>query len=71
VFNLPLACISEAIGIHLGTSVGQVVSVDANEDGVGWGVFLRVQIRLDIFKPLMRGWVLKFNGETIWVSFSI
>jgi hypothetical protein len=69
MFNLPLACMSEAMGVQLGTSVGQVEEVETEEDGVGWGAYLRGKICSDISKPLARGLVLKLNGDTTWVPF--
>jgi hypothetical protein len=62
MFNLPLSCMSEAMGFQLGNSVGHVEEVETEEDGIGWGNYLHVKIQLDISKPLARGRVLKFNG---------
>jgi hypothetical protein len=69
MFNLPLACMGENMGVRLGNLVGVVEAVDSNEDGVGWGEYLRVRIRLDISKSLAWGRVLKLNGDNIWVAF--
>lgn len=60
---------SEAMGVQLGTSVEHMEEVDTEEDGVGWGQYLRVKICLDISKPLARGRVLKLYGQTTWVAF--
>jgi hypothetical protein len=62
MFNLPLSCMSAAMGHQIGKSVGIVEDVETEDDGVGWGTYLRVKIRLDIAKPLARGRVLKMNG---------
>jgi hypothetical protein len=43
--------------------------VETDVDGIGWGEYLRVRIRLDIMKPLARGRVLKLNGESSWIEF--
>jgi hypothetical protein len=40
--NLPLAYMGKEIGFQIGAMLGTVKEVDANEDGVGWGEFLRV-----------------------------
>jgi hypothetical protein len=69
MFHLPLGCMSEAMGVKLGSSVGLVEGVETDEDGIGWGEYLRVRICLDISKPLVRGRVLKLNGEISWVAF--
>jgi hypothetical protein len=46
-----------------------VEEVETDVDGIGWGEYLRVRIRLDIMKPLARGRVLKLNGESSWIEF--
>jgi len=52
-------CMCETMGIQIRSSMGQVEEVETEEDGVGWGEYLWVRIRLDITKPLARGRVLK------------
>lgn len=69
MFNLPLSCMSTAMGFQLGNPVGTMEEVETEEDGVGWGTYLRVKIRLDIAKPLARGRVLKLHGNNMWVAF--
>lgn len=69
MYNLPLACMSAAIGSQIGSSVGEVEDVDVVDDGVGWGEFLRVRILLDLSKPLARGWMLKLKNNSVWVAF--
>lgn len=39
MYNLPLACMSKAMGLRIGASVGQAEEVDVGEEGVGWGSF--------------------------------
>jgi hypothetical protein len=55
MYNLPLACVSKAMGCRIGASVGEMEEVDVDEEGVGWGKFFRVRILLDLSKPLSRG----------------
>lgn len=43
--------------------------METNENGVGWGAFLRVRILLDITKPLVRGRLLKVQGRSVWIAF--
>ncbi|GLT72800.1 hypothetical protein SLA2020_447040 [Shorea laevis] len=69
MYNLPLACMGTDIGFKIGSSVGMVEEVDTNEDGVGWGEYLRVRIILDITKPLARGRILKLQGNPVWIAF--
>jgi hypothetical protein len=53
--HLPLACVGPEIGYQIGAIVGYVEEVDIDEDGMGWGQFLRVEIHADLMKPLPRG----------------
>jgi len=69
MFQLPLSCMSETMGVQLGSSVGQVVEVETEEDGVGWGEYLWVCIRVDLSKPLVRRRMLKLNGISTWIAF--
>jgi hypothetical protein len=57
------------VGLKLGASVGKVEKVDTEKDGVGWGEFLRVKINIDLYKPLCRGRMLKFDGKSTLVGF--
>jgi hypothetical protein len=52
-----------------GSSVGMVEEVDVDEEGVGWGEFLRVQILLDVTKPLSRGRMITLKQKVLWVAF--
>lgn len=69
MYNLPLVCMSKAMGLRIGASGGQVEEVDVDEEGVGWGEYLRVRIMLDLSKPLSRGRRLKLKGKSIWIAF--
>lgn len=46
--KLPLACMGKEVGHQVGVMVGEVEDVDVTDDGVGWGEFLRVKIRIDL-----------------------
>lgn len=69
MYNLPLVCMCEAMGLQLGNSMGVVQEVKTKEDGVGWGEYLQVRVSLDITKPLARGRFLKLNEAHTWVAF--
>lgn len=69
MYNLPLSCMSRAVGQKLGSTVGEVVEVDTNDDGMGWGGFMRVRIKVNVSKPLARGRTLKVRGRAIWIAF--
>ncbi|XP_042980049.1 uncharacterized protein LOC122310233 [Carya illinoinensis] len=67
--NLPLSCMIERRGEQIGYTVGRVEKVDVQEDGSGWGSYLRVQIHMDLTQPLARGRTLTVKGKNIWVPF--
>ncbi|XP_059451002.1 uncharacterized protein LOC132181786 [Corylus avellana] len=69
MYKLPLACMGAEVGKQIGSTVGLVEEVDTDEDGIGWGKFLRVKIRLDLTKPLARGRRLKIEGSSVWINF--
>ncbi|XP_059436069.1 uncharacterized protein LOC132168989 [Corylus avellana] len=69
MMNLPLACMGREVGIKLGGSLGQLEEVDTDRDGIGWGEFLRVKIMIDLYKPLSRGRMLKFDSNTTLIGF--
>ena len=49
--------------------MGEVVMVDTDDQGVGWGKYLRVRVEIDITEPLPRGKKIKLGGRSIWVYF--
>lgn len=55
IFKMPLGLMNKAAGELIGGMVGEVLSVDADENGLAVGEFLRVKVMLDIRNPLMRG----------------
>jgi hypothetical protein len=57
------------MGMGLGSILGEVVKVDTDENEVGWGEFLRVWVRIDVTKLLIKGRLLKVKTETIWFPF--
>ena len=52
MYDLPLACLGKDLGFQLGSTVGIVEEVDTNEEGVGWGEYLRVLIQVSAVQPL-------------------
>lgn len=43
--------------------------METDDDGVGWGKFLRVKIRVDLTKLLARGRRLNIEGRPVWTHF--
>ena len=60
--DLPLASLMENVGRLVGSRVGEVLVVDVDDQGFGWGKFLHVRVHLDLSKPLNRGAMMDFKG---------
>ncbi|XP_059431607.1 uncharacterized protein LOC132165128 [Corylus avellana] len=69
MLNLPLACMGKEVGYQIGATMGKVEEVDADEEGVGWGKYLRVRIRLNLIKPLVRVRIIKLFGNEVLIAF--
>jgi hypothetical protein len=70
----PMGLMSRSAGEEIGEMIGEVIAVDADEDEVAIGEFLRIKVCLDIRKPLMWGVMLDLGdcgGEkTRWCPLS-
>uniref|UniRef100_K3YM73 Uncharacterized protein n=1 Tax=Setaria italica TaxID=4555 RepID=K3YM73_SETIT len=54
VTKLPFGMMNKATGEAIGEEIGQYMAMDMDEDGTAVGRFLRIKVRLDVRKPLMR-----------------
>lgn len=61
--KLPLELMNKAAGEEIGAMIGEVLMVDAEEDGMAFGECLRIKIRLDVCKPLMHGVMIDLGDE--------
>lgn len=39
-------------GERIGSSIGEILIMDVDEDGVGWEKYLRIRVNVDTIKPL-------------------
>ncbi|XP_059460346.1 uncharacterized protein LOC132189616 [Corylus avellana] len=69
MYKLPLSCMGREMGFKLGAIIGVVEDVDTDDDGIGWGEFLRVKVQVNVLKPLPRGRILKLKNKTLWIPF--
>ncbi|XP_040995985.1 uncharacterized protein LOC121242150 [Juglans microcarpa x Juglans regia] len=67
--DLPLAAMIVDGGEKIGSTIGDVLYVDVNGDGVGWGKFLRIRVNMDITKPIPCGKLIRVEGKQRWVEF--
>ncbi|KAF5464301.1 hypothetical protein F2P56_014388 [Juglans regia] len=68
LYDLPLMGMNSETARSIGESIGNVEDIDLYSQSPGWGVFLRVRIRLDVCCPLpsVKRLCLR-NGEVLWV----
>ena len=69
IHNVPNHLIMPETGESVGRTIGRVIQVaDLEDDGAG-GEFLRVQLSLDISRPLPRCCKLRVDGKLVgWVG---
>lgn len=53
-FNVPPSGMIQKVGNLIGNSIGECISVDAEEDGRCLGLYIRIRVKFDISKPLKR-----------------
>ncbi|KAK3124250.1 hypothetical protein QOZ80_7BG0583860 [Eleusine coracana subsp. coracana] len=70
VLDLPLGLMNANTGKEIGDKMGKTLVVDVDEDGSTVGSYLRIKVRLDIRKPLMRVIMVKGDQveEGMWCS---
>nr|POF02384.1 uncharacterized protein CFP56_77292 [Quercus suber] len=70
IYNLPLKHRTRETGMAIGASLGEVIEVDVADSGVHWGKCLRVRVKIDIARKLIRGRKIKGeDGADRWVLF--
>ncbi|GLT53040.1 hypothetical protein SLA2020_263370 [Shorea laevis] len=60
---------NRGVGQKIGATMGEVLDVDVAGVGAGWGSSLRIQVNIDVTKPLERGCALRLEGRSVWVTF--
>ncbi|CAO2198127.1 unnamed protein product [Urochloa humidicola] len=69
VMKLPFGMMNKTTGEAIGEEIGSFICMDLDEDGTAVGRYLRIKVRLDIRKPLMRGvsvFVGKEGDKPLW-----
>ncbi|KAE8772589.1 hypothetical protein D1007_55405 [Hordeum vulgare] len=72
IYRLPLGMMDRASGEDVGGAIGEVQEVETDEDGKAVGKYLRVKVKLNITKPLMRGSMVQIDerGRKSWCPFA-
>lgn len=61
--NIPMGMMTKEMGERLGDVVGETLRVDVGKYGRAFGRILKVKVRLQIDKPLMRGVILQKEND--------
>ena len=70
IFNTPIISMNKDVEAHSANEMGKLIIVDAPKSGLAWGPFLRIRVRIDITKPLMRGKMIQIeNLDANWAVF--
>ncbi|XP_050259988.1 uncharacterized protein At4g02000-like [Quercus robur] len=70
IHNLSLKSRTRETGRAIEAKLGEVLEVDVEESGVHWGKFLRVRVKIDVTKKLVRGKKIVIEGgEQRWIAF--
>ena len=70
MYNLPLKHRTRETSLAIGASLGEVLEVDVADSGVQWRKCLRVQVKIDVTRRLIRGRKAKVeDGVDRWVLF--
>ena len=70
IFNIPIKSMNTDVGARIANEMGELTMVDAPKSGLAWGPFLRIRVRIDITKPLMRGKMIQIeNLDADWAVF--
>lgn len=48
IHNVPLHCMTKFVGEAIGSTLGECLMVEFDEEGLYFGKFMRVQVKLDI-----------------------
>nr|POE71106.1 hypothetical protein CFP56_27111 [Quercus suber] len=69
-FNIPIKRMNTTVGNRIAKEIGILLVIDTPKSGLAWGPFLRIQVDIDITKPLMREKMIRIEEmEDVWVFF--
>ena len=69
VCNLPIHCLSKAVGKKVGTVFHEVKDVLIPQNGGKEGKHMKLLVVVDIKQPLLRVTLVQINGTSKWLSF--
>ncbi|KAK5812074.1 hypothetical protein PVK06_027473 [Gossypium arboreum] len=54
IYNIPLEQKDRQVAIDVGEAIGEVLAIDWRDRDGGWTDYIRLRIKIDVFKPLRR-----------------
>nr|XP_027124002.1 uncharacterized protein LOC113740657 [Coffea arabica] len=69
VWNLPIHCLSKAVGKKVGTIFNEVKDVLIPQTGGKEGKHMKLLVMIDIKQPLLRGTTVQIIGVNKWLAF--
>lgn len=57
--GLPLVTMTVDGGEKIGSSLGEVITVNVDGDGIGWEKYIRIRVNMDITKPIPHGKLIR------------
>jgi hypothetical protein len=72
VMNLPLGFMTRECGEEIGNIIGEFVEMESEDGDLAVGQHLRIKVRLDITKPIMRGIKITVEEKVqgVWCPFA-
>lgn len=70
IINLPIGFKNEKVAKKIGNNLGEFLEMDTNRNDTYWGNSIRIRVKLDISKPLRRGFMLRSeeSEKAYWVT---
>lgn len=70
LINLPMGFRNKVEARKIGNSIGKFLEIGERNEDLIWGQSVRIRVRIDICKPLIRGFMLKATGieGNCWVT---
>lgn len=70
IINLPIGLKNEKVAKKIGNNLGEYLEMDINKNDTYWGNNIRIRVKLDISKPLRRGFMLRTEeaDKACWIT---